>query len=255
MDRHYAALPYEYLAEMEELDDEEFGRLCRGLLRYSMDGTPIAPEGNLRFFSRRVMGREDRFREHFEAQRRQRAQAGKKGAETRWGKPAPADGGAMAEDGDAMAGDGKHSDTDTDTKADADTNTKPNTDAEAEADPNADTGAGLLPAVAGETDGSAAPAPQRAGRPTREQVFDFIRETGLNVDGERFWSYYQARDWLTRRGRPVDWRRRAEQWAETQWSPDGQIVPLRPAPARQQAENRASLEEMRRALEKMRASG
>ncbi|MCC8128541.1 MAG: hypothetical protein LIO51_01180, partial [Clostridiales bacterium] len=86
-------------------------------------------------------------------------------------------------------------------------------------------------------------------------VLDYIRERGLNVDGERFWDYYRAKDWRTRNGRPVDWRRRVESWAKTQWDGDGQVVPLRSTEARRRAENRANIEEMRRALERMRASG
>ena len=33
MPRNYAALPYDYLEEMALLSDEEFGRVCRALLR------------------------------------------------------------------------------------------------------------------------------------------------------------------------------------------------------------------------------
>ena len=59
MERDHLALPYEYLSEMDELTDEEFGQLVRGLMRYSMGGAPIPREGNLRFFAARVMARED----------------------------------------------------------------------------------------------------------------------------------------------------------------------------------------------------
>lgn len=38
MARNYAALPYDYLEEMEALNDAEFGRLTRALLAYSMTG-------------------------------------------------------------------------------------------------------------------------------------------------------------------------------------------------------------------------
>ncbi|MCD7761058.1 MAG: DUF6291 domain-containing protein [Clostridiales bacterium] len=252
MSRNYVALPYEYLAEMEELDDEEFGRLCRGLLRYSMEGVPIPPEGNLRFFCRRVMGREDRFQESFEEQRRKRSEAGKKAASVRWGKSGASEDVPLSPDSDRMPTDSKGMPTDaqngnTDTKADTDTKTDTEAETESKANP--------LPATAGERGGPSASAPRRADRPTREQVWDYIREKGLNVDGARFWDYYQAQDWRTRNGRPVDWRKRAESWARTQRDSGGQVVPLRPSLARQQAENRANIEEMRRALEQMRASG
>ena len=45
MARNYAALKHDYLLEMEELTDAEFGRLCRELLRYSIDGTESQMKG------------------------------------------------------------------------------------------------------------------------------------------------------------------------------------------------------------------
>ncbi|MCD7945521.1 MAG: hypothetical protein LUF81_02775 [Clostridiales bacterium] len=289
MNRNYVALPYEYLEEMEALSDEEFGLLCRGLLQYSMEGTPIQPEGNLRFFTRRVMSREDRFQEGFADQQRKRSQAGKKGAEARWGASASpeSDGNTMAPDSDAMPADSTamapddkngqtetkakaktktKTETETDTKAEAETKTKTDTEAgeEAKADPKLKNKLELedegepkaLPAAAGERNGPAVSAPTGADHPpTREEVLDFLQDRGLRIDGERFWDYYQARNWRTRNGKPMDWRRRAEHWAETQWGPGGQVVPLRPTEAQRRAENRANIEEMRRALERMKASG
>ncbi len=57
----YAYLPWEYLEEMEELSDAEFGRLARALIAYSKTGQPMALSGNERFYVRRVQAREDRF--------------------------------------------------------------------------------------------------------------------------------------------------------------------------------------------------
>ncbi|MCD8384847.1 MAG: DUF6291 domain-containing protein, partial [Clostridiales bacterium] len=171
MTRSYAALPYEYLEEMEALTDEEFGRLCRGLLRYSREGEPIRSEGNLRFFTRRVMGREDRFQESYEAQRQKLSRAGKKAAAARWGKeatgedsePVPSDGAGMP----SHAGD-DNTKAEAEAKAKAETKPKPNP--KAEADTDTDTGAGHLPATAGERNdpSASASAPQRTDRPTRE---------------------------------------------------------------------------------------
>ncbi|GEM_PF-2597797 len=79
MARDYAALPHEYLEEMEELGDAEFGRLCRALLRYSMSGTPIALNGNERFYARRVMRREDYYRESYEGKAKTSRVNGSKG--------------------------------------------------------------------------------------------------------------------------------------------------------------------------------
>lgn len=84
MPRNYAALPYDYLEEMALLSDEEFGRVCRALLRYSRDG--ICPElpGNERLVFPRVMMQEDRFRTSYDNISSSRSESGKKGAAARW---------------------------------------------------------------------------------------------------------------------------------------------------------------------------
>lgn len=84
MARNYAAVPYEYLEEMEPLTDEEFGRLVRALLIYSRDGVEITGTGNEKFYAKRVMGREERFQTQFQKLSAQRSEAGRAGAEKRW---------------------------------------------------------------------------------------------------------------------------------------------------------------------------
>ena len=59
--RNYAALPHEYLEEMQELDDAEFGRLCRALLTYSATGVMPELTGNERYLAARVRMQEDRY--------------------------------------------------------------------------------------------------------------------------------------------------------------------------------------------------
>ena len=85
MRRNYAAVPHEYYEEMAELTDEEFGRLIRALLRYSMEGTESDLPGNERFFWRRVVNRELGLQQHYEDLAAVRSEAGKKGALARWG--------------------------------------------------------------------------------------------------------------------------------------------------------------------------
>lgn len=84
MARNYAPLPYEYLEEMEALNDAEFGRLTRALLVYSMTGEPIALCGNERFYAKRVMAQEDRFKASYEEQSSALSERGKAGAQARW---------------------------------------------------------------------------------------------------------------------------------------------------------------------------
>ena len=114
MARNYAALPYEYLEEMEALNDAEFGRLTRALLTYSMTGEPIALCGNERFYAKRAMAQEDRFKASYDESKHKKSDAGKKGAAKRWDSK---NGSAIP----AMADDGKNGYTETDTKTNTDT--------------------------------------------------------------------------------------------------------------------------------------
>lgn len=82
--RDYVALPYEYLDEMDELDDAEFGRLVRALIRYGMTGEPMLLSGNERFYAKRIMAREDRYRESYTKKTSSKSDAGKAGAAARW---------------------------------------------------------------------------------------------------------------------------------------------------------------------------
>ena len=88
--RNYAPVLHEYLEEMKELSDAEFGRLIRSLLAYSRDGIPIALNGNERFFTVRVMNCEDRFQQAFKTSDETRSAAGKAAAHARWNKNASA---------------------------------------------------------------------------------------------------------------------------------------------------------------------
>ena len=79
MGKNYTAIPHVYLEECAELSDEEFGRLMRALLRFSIDGTPMELPGNERFLARRMMNQEDFNRARWEEISRKRAEAGRRG--------------------------------------------------------------------------------------------------------------------------------------------------------------------------------
>ena len=87
MARNYAALKHEYLEEMDILTDEEFGRLCRALLAYSRDGTPIELTGMERAYAKRVMKQEDQFQESYEQACATRRENGKKGGRPKKNQP------------------------------------------------------------------------------------------------------------------------------------------------------------------------
>ena len=94
--RTYVALLHEYLEEMDELTDEEFGRLCRGLLRYSSTGEVFEPSGNERFFMKHAFAQEDRHQKSYLEQVEKWSAAGKKAAQARWDRERELRSNAMA---------------------------------------------------------------------------------------------------------------------------------------------------------------
>ena len=94
--RTYVALLHEYLEEMDELTDEEFGRLCRGLLRYSATGEVFEPSGNERFYVKHAFAQEDRHQKSYLEQVEKWSAAGKKAAQARWGRERELRANAMA---------------------------------------------------------------------------------------------------------------------------------------------------------------
>lgn len=84
MDRDYTPIPNEWAEEMEELSDEEFGRLVRACINFCMTGEETTPTGNERFYSKRALNTMRRFNEGWEAASEKRRAAGAKGASIRW---------------------------------------------------------------------------------------------------------------------------------------------------------------------------
>ncbi len=175
MARNYAALPHEYLEEMDILSDAEFGRLCRALLKYSMTGEEVQLEGAEKVLLKRVYMQERRFQESYSDLTESRREAGKKGAAKRWHK--------MASDSKAMASDSKNAYTETKTK----TNIPP---------PN------------GGRD-----TPARAKPPTLEQVMEVAKLRGCPECAKPFFDYYAAAGWRDGEGKPVfNWQQKFVLW-------------------------------------------
>lgn len=188
MARNYAALPYDYLEEMEALNDAEFGRLTRALLAYSMTGEKIALCGNERFYAKRVMSQEDRFKASYDDVSAARSEAGKAGAAARWqnGKGIFANG----KDSTAIPANGKNGNTETNTETETDT----------------------LPSDDGKRDKRAA----RFTPPTIDDVAAYAREKGYHVNADRFVSFYQQKGWMVGKNHMKDWKAAVRNW-ETRW--------------------------------------
>jgi hypothetical protein len=188
MARNYAALPYDYLEEMEALNDAEFGRLTRALLAYSMTGEQIALCGNERFYAKRVMAQEDRFKANYKEVSDARREAGKAGADARWqnGK------GIFANGKNSKATDANGKNGYTETKTDTETNALPSND--------------------GKRDMREA----RFIPPSISDVEQYCREKGYHINAEQFVCFYAQKGWMVGKNRMKDWKRAVQGW-ETRW--------------------------------------
>ena len=186
MARNYAALPYDYLEEMEALNDAEFGRLTRALLAYSMTGEQIALCGNERFYAKRVMSQEDRFKASYEEVSVVRSEAGKAGAAARWqnGKRIFANG----KNSKAIPANGKNGNTETNTETNTDTNILLSNDSK------------------GET------RARRFTPPTLDDVLAYVRERGSDVDPQRFFDFYASKGWMVGKNPMKDWKAAVRTW-------------------------------------------
>lgn len=176
MARNYAALPFDYLKEMEALNDAEFGRLTRALLVYSMTGEKIALCGNERFYANRVMAQEDRFKASYAEISDARSEAGKAGAAARW------------QNGKGGFANGKNGNTETKTNTDTDTNILLSNDSKGE---------------------------MRARRftpPTLDDVLAYVRERGSDVDPKRFLDFYASKGWMVGKNPMKDWKAAVRTW-------------------------------------------
>lgn len=79
MAREYTPLPFEFLEELDCLDDAEYGRLVRAMQRYSIDGTEAELTGSERLFWKRCKNTVDRYRSSYEKRYASNAENGAKG--------------------------------------------------------------------------------------------------------------------------------------------------------------------------------
>lgn len=179
MARNYAALPYDYLEEMEALNDAEFGRLTRALLVYSMTGEQLALCGNERFYAKRVMAQEDRFKASYDDISTTRREAGKAGAAARW------------QNGKRIFANGKNGNTETKTKTKTNTNTQLSNDSKGDI------------------------RAKRFTPPTLAEVQSYVAERHSPVDPQEFIDFYESKGWMVGKTPMKNWKaacRNAEKW-------------------------------------------
>ena len=179
MARNYAALPYDYLEEMEALNDAEFGRLTRALLVYSMTGEQLALCGNERFYAKRVMAQEDRFKASYDDISTTRREAGKAGAAARW------------QNGKRIFANGKNGNTETNTETKTNTNTQLSNDSKGDI------------------------RAKRFTPPTLAEVQSYVAERHSPVDPQEFIDFYESKGWMVGKAPMKNWKaacRNAEKW-------------------------------------------
>mgnify|MGYP000091923875 FL=1 len=187
MARNYAALPYDYLEEMEALNDAEFGRLTRALLVYSMTGEQLALCGNERFYAKRVMAQEDRFKASYDDISTTRREAGKAAARWQNGKRIFANG----KNGKAIVANGKNGNTETNTETKTNTNTQLSNDSKGDI------------------------RAKRFTPPTLAEVQSYVAERHSPVDPQEFIDFYESKGWMVGKTPMKNWKaacRNAEKW-------------------------------------------
>ena len=84
MAMYYTPIPHEFLEEMGELSDAEYGRLIRWCQTYSITGEEMELSGNERFYRIRCKNHIDKIKDSYEETSRKKSEAGRKGMEKRW---------------------------------------------------------------------------------------------------------------------------------------------------------------------------
>jgi hypothetical protein len=56
--------------------------------------------------------------------------------------------------------------------------------------------------------------------PTLQQIKEYVSKHNLNVDPDRFFSYYNKTNWKTTKGNPVNWQDKLQEWNSTEKKED-----------------------------------
>ena len=192
MARNYAALFHEYLDEMADLTDAEFGRLARALLVYSRTGEFPALNGNERLFKRRVIMQEDRAQENYVQVVEKNRANGKLGGRPR--KP------TETQNNPQKPNETQKTQIEIESEIKTEIKTEINT-----------------PLPNGNKGSKAATPPTRETRfspPSLDEVQAYIAERGSAVDAQQFVDFYASKGWMVGKNRMKDWKAAVRTWEQ-----------------------------------------
>ena len=195
MARNYAAVPHEYLDEMAELSDEEFGRLMRALILYSSTGQEVQLAGNERYLYKRVIAQENRYQQNYDDLEEKRSEKAKRAAALRWNKE-----NAQACSSNAKNAQACSSIPSNAKNANTETNTETNT----------------IPTIVGDSVYNNAEKPRNTQKkftpPSVDEVIKYCTERGNSVDAAHFVDYYTANGWHVGKQNMKDWKAAVRTW-------------------------------------------
>lgn len=177
MARNYTPILDDWLEEMGELSDAEYGRLIRWCQHYNITGEAEKPCGNERFYAKRCLNYIDKVNDSYAETTEKRRKAGEAGAQKRWG--------SIANDSkaiDDMASDSKNGYS----KSKSESKSKSNT-------PKGVNNRRFTP-------------------PTPEEVKAYCQERNNGVDADRFVDYYTSKGWKVGNQPMKDWKAAVRTW-------------------------------------------
>lgn len=208
----YFCAYHSYLDALEPLTDAERGRLFVACLKYSKSGEVERLSGNERFVFPVFRGQIDRDNAKYANKCKKQAD----NANKRWGKD---------DTNDATAYDGipnvqPHEKDANDAKEKEKEKEKEKTKAK----DNGIYGASA-PTRAPEQQGDSCQKATRFVRPTVQEVADYCRERGNQVDAQRFVDYYTANGWRVGKNPMKDWRAAVRTWEKQEGGSPTPVAP------------------------------
>lgn len=191
------------LIAMEELSYEEKGRLFEAMILYASTGEKPDLPGNERFVFPWMKARADRDKEGISARRRE---AGKKGAASRWGEREAAsvpDESIVENDTENSKNDGKNGNDSNAIFSDGKMAIKKEEGRRKKEEGKEKKEEGK---------GGINRARARFIPPTEEMVAEYCRENGINVNAQRFVSFYESKGWKVGKEPMEDWQAAVRGW-------------------------------------------